>query len=127
MMVSYKMLVRCFDEIGLLFQSNYDGVSRVSLHRLSLLSEEADVMFREAKEMFQDQQPDPVKINLWSVRIVKIHLDCSLILNSLFLHGDDCRLELDNFSRRYSMDLLPYSVLKSFRTNMSCLRDGVFF
>ncbi|KAK4028262.1 hypothetical protein OUZ56_017542 [Daphnia magna] len=59
-------------EIGLLFQSNYDGVSRVSLHRLSLLSEEADVMFREAKEMFQDKQPDPVKINLWSVRIFAV-------------------------------------------------------
>ncbi len=76
--------------------------------------------------MSQDKQADPVKINLWSVRIVKIHLDCSPILNTLFLHGDDCRLELDNFSCRYPMDLLPYSVLKFFRTNMSCVCDGVF-
>lgn len=81
----------------MLFQSNYDGVSRVLRHRLSILSEEADVIFREAKEMPQEKQPDPVKINLWSVWIVKIHLDCSPIFNILFLHGDDCRLELDNF------------------------------
>jgi hypothetical protein len=111
----------------LLFQTNYDGVSRVSRHQLSLLSEEADVIFREAKEMSQDKQPDHMKINLLSVRIVKIHLDCSPILNTLFVHGDNCRLELDNFYRRYPMDLLPYSVLQNFRTNMSCVRHGVLF
>jgi hypothetical protein len=41
------------------------------------------------------------------------------IWKALLVHGDDCRLELYNFSHRYTKVLLPYSVLKPFRTYMS--------